>query len=223
MHLMGIVDSVRLPNRVSFSRFEHPSTLPVRARERMVAIADTVLRHVGFDSGMFNIEFFVDAHRDEPTIIEINARFCPQFSDLYAKVDGTYGHEVLVELAAGLKPAFARRRGRHRVAASFVLRMMQDQQVLQMPSPEDVAHVEATFPDAYVDLVAAAGDRLSDLAQDSYTYRYALINLGARNRAELASYFRLAANLLPYRFAAVESERPARAERVAARDLLQSG
>ncbi len=201
LHVMGIVDSIRLRNRVSFTRFQHPSTLPAAAQRAMVDIARAVMRRIGFDGGMFNIEFFLDPRRGRPMIIEINPRFCPQFSDLYAKVDGTYGHEVLVELAAGLEPRFVRRRGRYAVAASFVLRTTQDRVVVRAPSAADVARVEEAFPDAYVDLIAGAGDRLSDLAQDSYTYRYALINLGAASRAELKARFRRAAAMLPYRFA----------------------
>jgi hypothetical protein len=208
MHVMGIVDSIRLPNRVSFTRFEHPSVLPAQAQRRMTAIAEAVLFRAGFDDGIFNIEFFLDPRRAEPMIIEINPRFCPQFSDLYAKVDGTYGHEVLVALAAGLDPGFVQRQGRHATAASFVLRTRRDRIVLHAPSAEDAARIEQRFPDAYVDLIAAAGDRLSDLAQDSYTYRYALINLGAGSRAELESAFKAAAAMLPYRFAPAAPQSP---------------
>jgi hypothetical protein len=220
MHVMGIVDSIRLPNRVSFTRFQHPSILPAPAQREMIAIAETVLRRTGFDDGTFNIEFFLDARRAQPMIIEINPRFCPQFSDLYAKVDGTFGHEVLVELAAGLKPSFARRRGRHMTAASFVLRTLRDRIVLRSPSPDEVTRIEETFPEAYVDLIAAEGDRLSDLAQDSYTYRYALINLGAGSRAELKAYFRLAAAMLPYHFAPAASLPTAAHAAEAASDAL---
>src|SRR5262249_39939888 len=71
--VVGIVDSIRLPNRVSFTRFDYPSRLPAVAQRRLAAMAHAVLRQAGFDGGMFNIEFFVDS-RDRPKIIEINPR-----------------------------------------------------------------------------------------------------------------------------------------------------
>lgn len=199
--VMGIVDSIRTPDLFSFTRFQHPSSLPAEAQRAMVAIAARLLRRVGFDDGMFNIEFFVEPRTGRPMVIEINPRFCPQFSDLYAKVDGTYGHQVLIELAAGLEPAFRRRHGRHRVAASFVLRRRADGIVTRAPSAADVAAVEARFPGAYVDLLALPGERLAELAQDSYSFRYALINLGAGSRAQLNASYAEAAAMLPYEFA----------------------
>lgn len=200
MTVMGIVDSILLPDRPSFVRFQYPSSLPVSAQRAMGAIAARLMRRFGFDQGMFNIEFFVDPRSGRPMLLEINPRFCPQFSDLYAKVDGTYGHQVLVELGAGLRPSFRRRRGAHRIAASFVLRRIADAVVTRAPSAADVAAVEARFPGAFVDLLAMPGERLADLAQDSYSYRYALINLGADDPAQLEAHYREAAAMLPYEF-----------------------
>jgi hypothetical protein len=201
VRIMGIVDSILLPDRPSFARFQHPSTLPIEAQRAMVAIATRLMRRIGFDGSMFNIEFFVDPRSARPMLLEINPRFCPQFSDLYAKVDGTYGHQVLVELAAGLRPGFRRRAGSYRVAASFVLRRMSDGIVTRAPSAAEVAEVEARFPGTFVDLLAEPGERLGELAQDSYSFRYALINLGAGTADELETCYRQAAAMLPYEFA----------------------
>ena len=37
--MLGIVDSIRLPNKVSFTRFEYPSRLPAVVQERMAVSA----------------------------------------------------------------------------------------------------------------------------------------------------------------------------------------
>jgi hypothetical protein len=108
---------------------------------------------------------------------------------------------VLLELAAGRDPGFRRRAGRDRVAGSFVLRRRTDGVVTRAPTAADLAAVEARFPDAYVDLLALPGERLSELAQDAYSFRYALINLGAASRAQLHARYREAAAMLPYEFA----------------------
>jgi len=203
MTLLGITDSICLPDLPSFSRFVYPSGLPAGVQHRMAAIAERVMRHVGFDDGQFCLEFFYDEPRGRIWLIEINPRFCPQFSDLYAKVDGTSGHQVLVELAAGLTPSFRRGEGPYRVAASCVLRRFSDATVVRAPGDADLARLAAAIPDCHIDFLAGEGDRLSALAQDSYSFRYAVINLGAGDAAELEARYELACRLLPFEFAPV--------------------
>jgi hypothetical protein len=194
---LGVVDSVRLPNRVSFSRFEYPSRLPAATQDGMLRIAERVMQRVGFGQGIFNIEFFVGAD-GRPMIIEINPRICPQFTDLYAKVDGTLTHQVLVELATVRTPALRRGAGRYACAASYVLRTAEDCVVRRVPSAAEIALVEQRFPDTVVQALALPGERLSEHAQDSYTFRYALIQLGAHSRADLRRRFEQASRMLRF-------------------------
>jgi hypothetical protein len=195
---LGIVDSIRLPNRVSFKRFDYPSRVSEAERREMSLIADRVIRQAGVDNGLFNIEFFLDRSRPAPMIIEVNPRFSPQFSDLYQKVDGALSHQYVVELAAGMTPSIVTGRGRHKVAASCVLRVAEDKIVRRAPSKTDIAGLQKIVPDAHVYLTARSGDRLSELVQDSFTYRYGLVHLGAANRRELSERLSHAIRLLPY-------------------------
>lgn len=162
-------------------------------------IARRVLRRIGFDNGLFNIEFFVDGRGGTPKIIEINPRFSPQFSDLFEKVDGTLTHQYVVEMATSEEPSVTRRRGRHRVAASCVLRVARDHLVVRAPSERDIARLQSAIPDTHVYVTTEAGHRLSDSAQDSYTYRYGLIHLGARDRGDLKRKLAKAKKLLRWR------------------------
>jgi len=202
--LIGVVDSIRLPNRVSFARFDYPSRLPRATQEKMVDIAQRALRRIGFNNGLFNIEFFVDERSGAPKIIEINPRFSPQFSDLFEKVDGTLTHQYVVEMAIGERPAVTRRRGRHRVAASCVLRVMRDQIVMRAPSAREIAHLQRVIPGTHVYVIAKTGEHLSDAAQDSYSYRYGLIHLGARDRRDLKKKLAKAKKLLRFRLKPVK-------------------
>jgi biotin carboxylase len=202
--VIGIVDSIRLRNRVSFTRFDYPSDLPRATQAAMAAIAERALSRIGLDNGMFNVEFFFDRRSGRPMIIEINPRFSPQFSDLFQKVDGTLSHQYVVELATGQAPSLTRRAGRHKIAASCVLRVAEDRLVRRAPGRQDVARLAAAIPDAHAYLVAKTGDRLSALAQDSYTYRYGLIHLGARSKADLQAKLRRAKRLLRYELAPVK-------------------
>jgi biotin carboxylase len=202
--LIAVVDSIRLPNRVSFTRFDYPSRLPRATQAKMVDIAQRVLRRIGFDDGLFNMEFFVAEGGEMPKIIEINPRFSPQFSDLFEKVDGTLTHQYVVEMATGERPAVAQRRGRHRIAASCVLRVARDHIVTRAPTARDIARLQSAIPDAHVYVTTDAGDRLSESAQDSYTYRYGLIHLGARDRLDLKKKLAKAKKLLRYRLKPVK-------------------
>jgi biotin carboxylase len=170
----------------------------------MVDIAHRVLRRIGFDDGLFNMEFFVDERGEMPKIIEINPRFSPQFSDLFEKVDGTLTHQYVVEMATGERPAVTRRRGRHRIAASCVLRVARDHLVVRAPIEDDIARLRSAIPDTHVYVTTEAGHRLSESAQDSYTYRYGLIHLGARDRRDLKKKLAKAKKLLRYRLKPVK-------------------
>ena len=202
MQLLGIVDSIRLPNRVSFSRFEYPSRLPRAMQDEMARIAERVMRCTGFDDGIFNIEFFVQGGR--PKIIEINPRLCIQFTDLYAKVDGRLTHELLVELASGIDAGLPRAPGRHRIAASFVLRTTDDRIVRRVPTDEEVARIEALYPGTIVHSLALPGEKLSQRAQDSYTFRYGLIHLGAESPLALRARFAQVMQMLRFELEPVE-------------------
>lgn len=205
MTMLGIVDSIRLPNRVSFTRFEYPSRLPRATQWAMAGIADAVMRRIGFDDGLFNVEFFVAGNDASPKIIEINPRFSPQFTDLYHKVDGAYGHRRVVEAAAGMPVINAHRAGRYGVAASFVLRTKQDSIVRRVPTPREIASLQRLYPDSYVEMTAGTGDRLSQRVQDMYSYRYALVHLGAADRVQLQRRFRRAKRLLRFDLAPIEA------------------
>lgn len=204
LHPIGIVDSIRLPNRVSFTRFDYPSRLPRAAQDAIVDVAGRVLRRIGFDHGLFNIEFFVD-RCGAPSIIEINPRFSPQFTDLFEKVDGLLSHQHVVELAAGEPPSLSRRQGRHRIASSCVLRVDDDHLVERVPTTRDIVRLRRQFPDAHVEITTPQGRRLSDSVQDSYTHRYGLIHLGARDRRDLQAKLTRAKRLLPFRLKPIRS------------------
>jgi hypothetical protein len=206
LRLLGITDSICFPDHPSFSRFVYPSALPETVQARMAAIAERAMAGIGFEGGIFSIEFFFDEARGRIWLIEINPRYCPQFADLYAMVDGTSSHQVMIELACGLVPDFRRGGGPCRVAASFVWRRFSDGRVARAPAAEDLARLAEEVPHAHVEFLAQPGDRLSELAQDAYSFRYAVVNIGASDVATLEQRYRRACDLLPFRFDAHEAD-----------------
>jgi hypothetical protein len=112
-----------------------------------------------------------------------------QFADLYEKVDGTNAYEVLLDIALGQKPRMQRQHGFHASAVSFVLREFEDCLVAALPSDTELEAIRLSYPDVRIELHARKGCRLSDEMQDGQSYRYGIINLGGRNRAEVIRKF----------------------------------
>jgi biotin carboxylase len=195
---LGIVDSVMFPGTISFTRFEYPSSLPATVQRRMADVASSVMRAIGFDNGLFNIEFMHDAASGAVSIIEINPRMSSQFADLYEKVDGFNPYRIMVDLALGREPALASRQGRHAMAASCVLRTFADCAVAQVPSPAHIAALRARHPDARIEILATAGTLLSQTMQDGASFRYGLVNLGGEDRDDILDQFDECRRALPF-------------------------
>lgn len=200
--IVGVVDSILFPGTFAFSRFEYPSGLPQSVQDRMADIARRLMSGLGFDNGLFNIEMMYDESADHIGIIEINPRMASQFADLYEKVDGTNVYEILLDIGAGVAPTPKHRQGPHSFAASCVLRTFEDCVVTRLPSADELAGLSELYPDVRVELHAAVGRKLSDDMQDGASYRYGVINLGGRDRAQVLERFarcrdRLGVGLLP--------------------------
>jgi biotin carboxylase len=199
-HAMGVVDSIMFAGTIAFRRFEYPSRLARDVQQRMLGVADKVLREMEFDNGQFNIEFMYDPETDALRIIEINARMSSQFADLFEKVDGTNSYNVMLDLAFGRRPRVQRRSGRHAAAASCILRTFQNQKVLKVPARDEIDRVVELYPDVRIEVFATAGKKLSQQMQDGRSYRYGVVNLGGADQDEIAERFDRCAKLLRFEF-----------------------
>lgn len=214
VHVIGVVDSVMYPGTRSFARFEYPSALPASVQERMAAVARSVTAGIGYDQGLFNIEMMYHPETDAIHIIEINPRMASQFADLYEKVDGTNTYEVLLDLALGKEPVYTRGRGRHRFAASCVLRTFENAFVAALPSSEQLERICRQYPDVRVEVLATQGRRLSQEMQDGQSYRYGIVSIGGRDRADVFAVLDSCRSQLTFTFdkiSGVSDQSPARA------------
>lgn len=187
--ILGIVDSVMFPGTLAFSRFDYPSSLPEGVQQRMAEMAAALMQGLGFDNGLFNIEMKYDAEADLVSIIEINPRMASQFADLYEKVDGTNSYAVLLDIALGRAPRFTRRQGRYAFASSVVLRSFEDSLVAALPTEVDLGRLASDDPDARIEILATVGRTLSSEMQDGASYRYGIVTLGGRDRADVLARF----------------------------------
>lgn len=185
IHILGIVDSIMYPGTISFERFIYPSSLPQDVQERMSSIAAQCMQGIGFDNGMFNIEFFYDPIEDSLKIIEINPRIANQFADLYEKVDGFNSYDILLAIATGEKPKLKKRQGAYKLAASCVLRMFENKIAVNVPDESCIKKIQNKFPGARIEVLAHRGNRLSNELQDGKSYRYCILQLGAKDNQDL--------------------------------------
>ena len=199
-HVHGIVDSIRLPNRSSFARYQYPSRLPPRVRRRMTEITARFLEHVGYDDAAFNVELFWQPKGDHVWLLEVNTRVAQHHSELFEKVGGVSNHEVAVEVALGSRPRMPETGGEFTCAAAFFLRTYADAFVEAVPSEAWIAAVAREVPGTVVDLHVSEGMWLSELPeQDSYSYYLAIIYVGAHGQRELLRRYRRVVERLPFR------------------------
>ncbi|MBZ0188645.1 MAG: ATP-grasp domain-containing protein [Candidatus Obscuribacterales bacterium] len=197
--IMGILDAFMFGDTISFSRFQYPSQLSESIQKRMHEIAEKYFTGIGFDNAPFNMELMYNPQTDEIHIIEVNPRYASQFSDLFEKVDGTSTASVVLSLALGEQPTFAKGKGEFRLAASCVFRSFADRLVHSVPSQSDVEALKARYPEAIVEIRAQPGKLLFAEVQDSVSFRYGLVHLGANSASELDEKWQVCQELLDFK------------------------
>ena len=203
----GVVDSIMFPGTLAFQRFRYPSSLPESVQTKIAEIAADVMHEIGFNNGIFNIEFMYNKHRDTIHIIEINPRMASQFADLFEKVDGLNTYSILLDLALGRQPAVKRRQGKYKMAASCVLRLFEDRHILKVPTPAEIDLLLKKFPDARVEVLADEGKNLSQQLQDGRSYRYGVVSIGGQNMHDILNIFEQFHHGLPFVMEPIESPR----------------
>lgn len=185
--IYGIVDSIREgKHRSSFSRYQYPSTIPKRIKQEMISVTERFLKHITFDNGPFNIEFYWESGSNNIWLLEINPRISKSHCPLFRDVDGESHHKVMLDLALGKQPEFPHRQGRYKLAAKFMWREYQDAVVNKVPTKEELRVISKRFPSAEIQLHIDEGMHLSALKdQDSYSYEIAVIFLADNTQKEL--------------------------------------
>jgi biotin carboxylase len=199
VNVYGVVDSIREgKHRSSFSRYQYPSTIPQRIQQKMIAVTERFLKHIAFDNGPFNIEYYWESGNDNIWLLEINTRISKSHCPLFRDVDGASHQKVMLETALGVQPDFPHRQGKYKAAAKFMWRAHKDAVVKRVPTPAELHAIHERFPSAEIQLHIEEGMQLSSLAdQDSYSYEIAVIFLGGNSQKELLSKYRDLQQALP--------------------------
>lgn len=187
--VVGVTDSVNYPGTLSFESFEYPSALPAERIAELSDVARRVVPALGFDGGFFNVEFFV-ADGEPARIIEVNGRLASQFAPLLLSVHGRSSYDALFRLALGEDPAWDPGPPAG-VAVSYILRVFEDAFVAEVPEAE---------PD--VEVLVRPGLMLSEQgANDTQSYRLAILYGAAATRDEAVARLRERARALSFRLA----------------------
>jgi D-alanine-D-alanine ligase-like ATP-grasp enzyme len=184
--LCGVVDAIMYPGTQAFMRWDFPSKLGTDIQRRAMDIAQTFLSAVGFDHGLFNMEFFYDEAQDRVTVIEFNPRMASQFSDLYLRVCGVDLHACSLAMAQGQHPDTVKRaQPSAGAASSLVYRSFDRNQACAMPNAAQAAQFEREYPDGL--LFPFPKDKGSIERDFKWLgcYRYGIVHLGGKDEADL--------------------------------------
>ncbi|BCO32166.1 hypothetical protein TspCOW1_22690 [Thiohalobacter sp. COW1] len=213
VHHHGIIDSINYPQSSSFLRYQYPSRLPRRVKDRAVEATRELMQHIGYDNATYNVEYFYQPKTEKLVLLEINPRLSQSHSDMFEKVDGASNLQIMAELALGQPPDFPVREGRYGCAAKFHVRVFEDGIATHVPDGNELEQIRQRFPGTLIELKIKPGMRLSELIeQDSYSYDIAHIHTGAGNQKELLEKFNRILEALHFEFAPVgadEDEVPA--------------
>jgi len=214
MHVLGVVDAVMYPGTQAFMRFELPSRLDPATAGRAAEVARRFLAEVGFEHGLFNMEFIHDPATDRLTVIEFNPRLASQFGDLYRRAHGVDPHRIGLALATGADPlALPRQQPTAGAAASFVYRAFGPGELCPAPGAAQRARLAEAFPDALLFSYPKAGHTLARDFKWLGSHRYGIVHLGGRDEADLHRRCVEASALLgwpaPYRWGAEAAGVPA--------------
>jgi hypothetical protein len=198
VQIMGIVDSVMFEGTQTFERFEYPSRLPKRVRDRMVEMTARFVAGVGIPHGQFNVELFFDRQTDAITIIEINPRLSYQFADLYEYIDASNTYDVLLDLTLGKPTSFKQGHGQYKKSASFVMRTFHGRRLRSVPGEDDIATFRKSYEEATIKIYGDAGRSMKSEMRAMGSYRYGIINVAAQSLLELFAIQQDAIDKLPF-------------------------
>ncbi|HKL31414.1 MAG TPA: ATP-grasp domain-containing protein [Tangfeifania sp.] len=201
----GVIDSHTYKGMSSFSHYQYPSVLSDEVKERMTDCTRKIMKHIGFNNSVFNVEFYWDKKTDDIKLLEINPRISQSHAELFKKVDGVYNHKIILDVALGKKPDFPVKEGSYNTAGKFFIRSFKNGIIKKAPGEEEIKKVQEKYPDVILELVAKEGNKLEDLPyQDSYSYKLGFVFLGAESGDEMKEKFEDIKEMLGYKIEEVE-------------------
>jgi biotin carboxylase len=198
----GNTHSIFLPNNISFDRFDFPFHCSALLEDKIYQISERAIKGVGLNNTLFNIEMKVREEDCTVSIIEINTRLSMQFVFLIEKVTGMNPLARVIQVALGEDIVDTLQEGLvlQKYASSCVLRRTADATVTEIPTKSYIDELESRFPNTQITSLISPGRKLSDYPQDTFTYRYAFVNIARDSLNEILSELQEIKQLLNFHF-----------------------
>lgn len=202
---LGYTLSEFLPDTLSFSHFSYPYQFNPHLKAH---IEETIQRYIfaaGLNNTMFNAEFRIDQNNETLTIIEVNTRIASQFIQMIYHVTGTSSIEYMLMIALGEDPAQLPESSdtKYQIASSCVLRRQHDAVITRIPDESRLAQIQDHYPDVQIVNFVKEGQKLSDVEQDPWTYRYARVNIPGKSKEDIDQQLTSITKMLGYDFSAI--------------------
>ena len=203
MTIHGTLDMVREDE--SFTRFLWPSQAPERVHFRMKEASEKFLKHIGYNDGCFNAEYFWEPETDRLRVIEFNPRISQSHTPLCLMVDGRTNHQIALDVSLGRKPNFSPKSGPCDLAAKFLIRTPKNGTVNRVPTEQEIEELQDRFPNLIFVVKVREGQKLDELLdQDAYTYKLGEAYLGGKDEESLLDTYWELLEALPLEVDGVE-------------------
>ncbi len=183
MRILGITESIYTLDRRSFQRFDFPGDLPPSAMHELHAMLVRLVERLQFDNAGFDVEFFLTPD-NHIILIEFNTRLSLQFVPLIYQWYEISALEVMSLICIVIEPQLIPR-SLQLLASSCVLRSFEDKKVVRVPTRQEIIALKKSGHIEFMRVLVDPGYKLSDHEQDSYSYRYALVDVLGHTRQEI--------------------------------------
>ncbi len=183
VRILGIAESIYDERREHFLRFDLLTNFPQDVQGGLQALLERTIGALGFDNSNFSVEFFL-ANGREIILIEFNTRASAAFTNIYCERYQSSLIDMMIQISLGNRPNVSFK-DESRLASNCVLRVKQDHYIKSIPTPEEVEQLKEKYGLIDIDILVEAGKKLSDYKQDSYSYRYAFVDIAGNSRQEI--------------------------------------
>jgi biotin carboxylase len=198
--ILGMTESVYHSEYASFTRFEYPYTYSREVEQILNNRLYKLINQLELNNTLLNIELKYDRSKKSAKIIEINTRMSFQFVNLIKAVTGINLIKIASEISTNQKPSLSKISTPYSHCFSLVLRKKEDMLVAKTPSPDRIRQIALKFPEAKVTVLVKRNQKLSDLEQDTQSYRYCIIDIPGISRQDIFYKLKIIEGLLDFEF-----------------------
>ncbi|MBD3279517.1 MAG: ATP-grasp domain-containing protein [Candidatus Pacebacteria bacterium] len=184
----GITESIMHDQFYSFKRFDFPAQLPFKLLAKLKTGVQDFAQQLDFNNSAFNVEFFVTPAQ-KLHFIEFNTRLSFQFTPLFNNYYQTNYLTMLIKLALGEKPTLKKQPNLKKTSCC-ILRSKTDRFVNKIPSKSELKRLTTANADLLgIRVFVKENHYLSESIQDSYSYRYASLDIQGEDFQQINKKF----------------------------------